>query len=82
MSRKVLSREETNKDQRDKIWRWIWTTKVAPKIKYFMCRLVHGIIPTKIGLPENELGCDTQCAIYGRQAEFIKQVLFECELSK
>ena len=35
-ARKVLGRENAKMVQRDKVWRRIWTTKVAPKLKYFM----------------------------------------------
>ena len=36
VARRVLGKEEINTDHRDKMWKQIWTAKVAPKLKYFV----------------------------------------------
>ena len=36
IARKVLGKLEIDSTNRDKIWRLIWSFKVAPKIKYFI----------------------------------------------
>ena len=49
-ARRVLGKLEIASTNRDKIWKLIWSSKVAPKIKYFIWKLVQGIILTKVNL--------------------------------
>ena len=65
-ARKVLNKEEVNRDHRDKIWRWIWTAKVAPKVKYFLWRVLHRFILTRTRLQKNGIQGDISYAVRGR----------------
>ena len=49
-ARKVLGRECLERAHREKIWYRIWTARTAPKIKFFIWRLIQNVIPTKVNL--------------------------------
>ena len=44
-ARKVLGKENSLLSQRKPLWKICWTAKTIPKVKYFIWRLVHEIIP-------------------------------------
>ena len=82
VARNILSREQLPRDSRVMVWRKLWTTKVAPKIKYFMWRLFQGILSTRMRLREKEIILESECVVCGTQRESIKHLFFECEMSK
>ena len=49
-ARRVLGRDMVERAYREKIWSRIWMTRIAPKIKYCMWRVVQDVIPTKMNL--------------------------------
>ena len=64
-ARMVLGRKKVEREQYDKVWRRIWTTNVAPKIKYFIWRLIQRFIPMRIRLQKKGFQIDTRCAVCG-----------------
>ena len=41
---KILGKGEVDRGLRDRVWQFIWTTRVAPKIKYFVWKFVIPVI--------------------------------------
>ena len=62
--RRVLKRGEVDRSERDRIWRDIWTAKVAPKIKYFLWKLIKRFLPTRNKLQEKGIQCQLCWAVY------------------
>ena len=62
-AKQVLKRNEINRGQRDVIWRWLWTVKTMPKVKYFMWRLMQRFIPTRVRLQEKGIEMEFMCAV-------------------
>ena len=60
----------------------MWKARVLPKIKYFVWRLIHGIIPIGEILQRKGLYINISCAVCGRLRETIKHVFLECRFSQ
>ncbi|XVE54712.1 hypothetical protein DITRI_Ditri03aG0103800 [Diplodiscus trichospermus] len=59
----------------------LWHAFVVTKVKYFLWRLVKGIIPTLDILKSRDLHVNNVCSVCGLQRESIFHVFFSCELS-
>ena len=35
-ARKILQKDNVDRNSREELWRWLWTAKVSPKVKFFM----------------------------------------------
>ena len=49
-ARPVLGRGGVDRDNRDRLWKDIWTAKVISKIKVFMWKIIHSFILTRFQL--------------------------------
>ena len=78
---RLLEFEEMARSSRSMVWKTVWTSKVAPKIKYFMWRMIHKCLPTKISLKEKGVQLYASCAVCGSQEETMEHVFFNCILS-
>ena len=80
----VLGGDGQDRDSKDRLWKDIWTANVIPKIKVFMWKIVHSIIPTRYQLQVKGIQGihHTGCVVCGIQVETIKHVFFYCYLSK
>ena len=67
---------------RSPIWKIVWTTNMMPKGKYFIWRLVWGILPIVDNLLRRRLNVDSVCQICFEQNESIFHVMFDYRLSK
>lgn len=45
------------------LWDWIWKLKIPPKIRNFVWRVCHEIIPTRVALMRRQVG--TGYGMYG-----------------
>jgi ribonuclease HI len=64
------------------VWKNVWRLKVQSKIKIFLWRALHGILPLKAILANRHVGTSGQCPICNQAAEDIKHLLFQCETAK
>ena len=71
-----------DRNSREELWRWLWTAKVIPKVKFFMWRLITRAVPTGSRLQEKGIVGDFRCLVCGGLNESIQHVFFECKLSK
>ena len=65
VARRCLGKHEIHKVDKKKVWRKIWSAKVAPKVKLFVWRVVQKIIPTKTRLQQKGVSGDSNCAMCG-----------------
>ena len=55
--------------------------KVIPKVRIFMWRLVHNIVPTVQNLREKGLQLVNRCCVCGQKGESTFHVMFEYKLN-
>ncbi|XVF80384.1 hypothetical protein PTKIN_Ptkin15bG0065700 [Pterospermum kingtungense] len=66
---------------RRKVWDHIWSAKVVPKVKFFMWRVVHGIVPTASTLHYRGLDLETSGRVCGGELETLQHIFFGCLLA-
>ena len=81
-ARRILQKNNVDRSNREELWRWLWTAKVIPKVKFFMWRLIMRAIPTGSRLQEKGIVGDFRCSVCGGLKESIQHVFFDCKLSK
>ncbi|KAL8513639.1 hypothetical protein ACS0TY_012939 [Phlomoides rotata] len=60
------------------VWKRIWDLDVIPKIKLFMWRLLHEIIPTSLNLTCRFVDVDPMCVRCGSDIESVEHALRDC----
>jgi ribonuclease HI len=63
------------------IWRSIWKLKIPSKIKIFIWRALHGILPLKSILVNRHIGTSGECPICQLGPEDIQHLLFLCSVA-
>ena len=79
-AREILGKDRPQIENRSMIWKSIWMAKVVPKVRIFMWRLIHNIVPTVQNLRRKGLQLVNRCCV-GQEGESTFHVLFECKLS-
>ena len=64
------------------VWRKIWSLRLPGKIKIFLWRCLHNVIPYFFILANRHIGSISQCPICKAGAEDIKHALFNCMRAK
>ena len=81
VARKVLGKEVCSVNQRNGIWRAIWTADVLPKVKVFAWRMFHGILPICTQLVRKGLQVEDICSVCGSHGETMQHIFFDCSFS-
>ncbi|OMO80722.1 reverse transcriptase [Corchorus capsularis] len=82
VARRILGKEVAEVGARSVMWRLIWGANVVPKVKFFMWRLIHGILPTKSQLQSRGIPIDQSCLVCGGVEYNLYHVFFDCVFSK
>jgi hypothetical protein len=64
------------------VWKIAWKLKVPSKVKIFIWRALHGILPLKCILCNRHIGTSGECPMCRLHAEDILHLLFHCEPAK
>jgi ribonuclease HI len=64
------------------VWKTVWQLKLPSKIKIFLWRALHGVIPLKSILANRHVGTSGQCPVCLLAAEDVKHLLFQCEMAR
>ena len=64
------------------VWKVIWKLKAQSKVKNFIWRTLHGILPLKCILANRHIGTTGQCPICNQGPEDIMHLLFTCHTAK
>jgi hypothetical protein len=60
------------------VWKILWKLQIPSKIKIFIWRAIHGIIPLKCILANRHIGNSSECPICKQGPEDIQHLLFLC----
>jgi hypothetical protein len=60
------------------IWKNVWKLQIPSKVKIFIRRALHGILPLKGILANRHIGNVGSCPICGLGAEDVIHLLFTC----
>ena len=61
------------------VWKSLWKLKVPSKVKIFVWRSLHGILPIKCVLANRHIGTTSECPICRSGPEDIRHLLFQCQ---
>jgi hypothetical protein len=64
------------------VWKILWRLKIPSKIKKFIRRALHGILPLKCILSNRHIGTSSECPICATGPEDILHLLFSCPTAK
>ncbi|CAN1817880.1 LINE-1 retrotransposable element ORF2 protein [Linum perenne] len=80
----TLRREETGqslsylRNANEKIWKWLWSTQIPPKIKFFLWRATNNALATSKNLWRRNCGDSPICQVCNREEETVIHCLFDC----
>lgn len=63
-----------------KEWQWLWGLQLPPKIRTFLCRACHDILPVRVALVKRHLGGDPFCPLCHMALESTAHPFFECPI--
>jgi ribonuclease HI len=64
------------------VWKILWQLKLSSKVKIFIWRALHGILPLKCILANRHIGTSGSCPICNQGAEDVRHLLFQCPAAK
>ncbi|CAN1225604.1 Uncharacterized mitochondrial protein AtMg00310 [Linum perenne] len=67
--------------QSEPLWLSTWEIPVQPKLKFFLWRMLHRIIPTKDCLIARNMEVHPMCPVCHSPDESLEHLLFECPIS-
>ncbi|OMO62153.1 reverse transcriptase [Corchorus capsularis] len=82
VARMILGRSSPVMVLREVKWRLLWGALVLPKVKYFMWRLVTGILPTKKTLQQKGIEISSTCEMCGAMEDSLFHIFFSCPFSQ
>lgn len=59
-------------------WKWIWKLRVPPKVRNFLWRACHDIIPTRAALFRRRVGSEPFCEFCKTAVETESHIFFHC----
>ena len=60
------------------VWKILWKLKIPSKVKNFVWRALHGILPLKAILANRHVPVSGECPICHQAAEDVLHLLFKC----
>ena len=81
VTRQILEKEVPNATQRHKVWGFLWTANVSPKIKFFAWRLIFGILLVCDQLVRKGVQVENRCLVCGTEGETLLHIFYECRFS-
>ncbi|OMO57673.1 reverse transcriptase [Corchorus capsularis] len=80
VARKELGRGDLPVESPPQIWRMIWSSRLLPKVRFFLWRLCWGILPLKYALQYRGVEIDNNCAVCGEEEHSYLHIFFNCPL--
>ncbi|OMP11560.1 reverse transcriptase [Corchorus capsularis] len=77
IARLVLSKSLPDVENRNVFWRRVWGASMQPKVKYFLWRLWHNILPTKYNLQQRGVPVDDVCSCSNTDTSLL-HIFFHC----
>ncbi|CAN1315043.1 Transposon TX1 uncharacterized 149 kDa protein [Linum perenne] len=63
-------------------WRAVWSLRIQPKLRFFLWRLCHRIIPTIEALNRRGMELHPLCPVCLRQPETLEHLMFKCTATR
>jgi hypothetical protein len=63
------------------VWKTLWQLKILAKVKVFIWRALHGIVPLKAILANRHIGTSGSCPMCNSDAEDVRHLLFTCPVA-
>ncbi|CAN0838315.1 Putative ribonuclease H protein At1g65750 [Linum grandiflorum] len=81
--RKPLSKRKSSASPLDSaLWHSVWTLPVLPKLRFFLWRVIHRILPVREELLIKHVHLDPTCPVCLDKTESVEHLLFDCSLSR
>ncbi|CAN1132820.1 hypothetical protein LINPERHAP2_LOCUS7265 [Linum perenne] len=64
------------------MWRSIWSLQIPPKLRFFLWRLCHRILPSTEALRSREKDVPLECQVCHDGPESIEHIFYKCLVSK
>ncbi|CAN0921549.1 Uncharacterized mitochondrial protein AtMg00310 [Linum grandiflorum] len=61
-----------------RLWAKVWSLPIQPKLRFFLWKLIHGILPTSDALIHRRIDVDSRCPVCGISLETISHLFFSC----
>lgn len=71
-----------NREEEQSMWRRLWRMKLKGKIKHFLCRGYHNILPTCDRLVQKGMQLDDTWKLYREDKESLEHHIFHCKLAQ
>lgn len=81
-TRRLLRNKISNRAQRNPKWKVVWSSNILPKVKLFILRMIHGLLPTVLNLRKRNMKVEGVCSICGNLGESAFHVFYECPFAK
>ena len=81
-AKQVLGKMVHPTNNRINAWKIIWKANVSPKVKFFVWRMVQGILPIGTSLMKKGIQTGNSYPVCGFLGETLSHVFLECKLSK
>ncbi|OIS98531.1 putative ribonuclease h protein, partial [Nicotiana attenuata] len=78
----LITHQDTQIEENNLDYKWIWKSNTLNKLKYFMWLLTLNRLPTATFLAKRNICTSDICTICGTEKENIKHMLFYCTHSK
>ncbi|CAN1226181.1 LINE-1 retrotransposable element ORF2 protein [Linum grandiflorum] len=86
LSRTLASNKETQLSgvnlYDEQLWARIWSLQVQPKLRFFLWKVVHGILPTSDALQSRHLDIPSLCPVCHAANESISHLFVSCAVAK
>ncbi|CAN0907798.1 hypothetical protein LINGRAHAP2_LOCUS24993 [Linum grandiflorum] len=70
-------------DIRDsRLWAKIWSLPIQPKLRFFLWKIIYGILPTSDALSQRGVDVDSRCPVCLTSPETLSHLFFSCIISQ
>ncbi|CAN1784919.1 Putative ribonuclease H protein At1g65750 [Linum perenne] len=82
MKKKGNQLGERQNNGRCKFWRWMWRLSLPPKLKFFLWRICHNALATRVNLNRRNCAPSTACPGCENPTETQVHIFFQCDSAK
>ncbi|CAN0900718.1 hypothetical protein LINGRAHAP2_LOCUS21001 [Linum grandiflorum] len=65
-----------------RLWAKVWSLPLQPKLRFFLWKLIHDILPTSEALLHRGIEMDSLCPVCGMCPETISHLFFSCTIAQ
>lgn len=80
--RKQKPSTSSSTHEKARVWKWLWSSKIQPKVKLFGWKSMHNGVPVRVNLARRGMQVDQVCPRCGEAAETLEHMLIQCEVSQ